>query len=140
MVGAGSSVYDASQQVMIIFPEWGHLASVTSIAMSLAVNALVTGLIVFKMFKVYWEVKPLYSHTFGPPGGSKLRGIIFIILESGMALFTIQLAYLVVSILPTQAALVADQPILSIQRVLNVIISSGIFTYNFTDNMGLARA
>ena len=136
MASVGSSVYLASQQIYIV-PKWGYIVGLTSIVMSLAVNALVTGLIAFKIFKVYQEVKPLYDHPFGGTGGSKLLPIIFIIIESGLALFSIQLAWLVVNMFQTQVALIAAQPILSIQRMLNVTISSAIFSYNLTDKFGL---
>ena len=67
----------------------------------MVVNALATALIVFKILKVFLEVKPtsvertlgLLSSTEGP----KLQHIIFIIIESGMALFSIQLVRVVIS-------------------------------------------
>ena len=109
----------------------------TAVIMSMAVNTLATGLIVFKIFKVYWEVKPLYDQPFGRTGGSKLRPLIFIIIESRLVLFSIQLALIVTDLEPTQAALAASIPVASIQRMLNVIISSGIVTYNFIDNASI---
>jgi hypothetical protein len=60
----------------------------------MAVNTLVTGLIVFRIFKVFWEVKAATTsveRTLGTTGGTKLRHVIFIIIESGMALFAVQL-------------------------------------------------
>ena len=62
----------------------------------MVVNALVTGLIVFKILKVFLEVNKATSvdRTLGSLSstpGPKLRHIIFIITESGMALFVIQL-------------------------------------------------
>ena len=112
----------------------------TSIGLSLTVNAIVTGLIVFKIFKVYMEVKPLYNQTFGATGGSKLPSVIFIIIESGFALFCIQLALLVANILPTQSALNAAKPITGIYTMLTVITNSLTVAYNFTDRLGPARA
>lgn len=141
MANIGSTSYLISQQEIVI-PDWGSVVGLTSIAMTSAVNALVTGLIIFKIVKVYWEVKPFYNQSFGGTGGTKLRPIIFVIVESGLALFSIQLAWLVVTtgIVPTQAAFIAGQPIIAIQRMLNVIIGSVTVTYNFTDNPGLSRA
>ena len=130
MANIGESVYIMSQQgVSVVVPEWGYIMGLTSIAMSLSVNALVTGLIVFKISKVYWEVKPLYDQPDLSTGGSKLRPIIFIIIESGLALFCIQLAWLVLNIDSAQAAVMANQSILSIQRMLIVIIISAIIIY-----------
>lgn len=58
--------------------------------MILVLNPLMTGLMVFKIVETYWQVKPLYSQIFGVTrGGSKLRPIIFMIIESGMKLFAI---------------------------------------------------
>ena len=55
---------------------------ITSFALSMAVNALVTGLIVFKILKVFLEVKPTsVERTLGPTvigGSTKLQHIIFI--------------------------------------------------------------
>jgi len=58
-------------------------------------------LIVFKILKVFLEYKPTsVERTLGSlssTGGSKLRHIIFIIIESGMALFAIQLVRVVLT-------------------------------------------
>jgi len=70
------------------------------------VNALVTGLIVFRIFKVFQEVKTgtTDDQLLGVIGGTTLQRIIFILIESGMTLFSIQLARLVVSLISTYAA------------------------------------
>jgi len=77
---------------------WGFMMTLTALAASMAVNTLVTGLIVFKILMVFLEVKATsVERTLGSlalslnAGGPKLRHIIFIIIESGMALFAIQL-------------------------------------------------
>ena len=70
---------------------------ITSFALSMAVNALVTTLIVFKILKVFLEVKPALGSV--ATEGTKLRSVIFIIIESGMALFAIQLVRVVISCL-----------------------------------------
>lgn len=89
--------------------------------MSLAVNALVTGLIVFKILKVYQAVN---GQPFGVSGGSNLRSVIFVIIESGMMLFCIQLVWLVISVIPTTTnVLEAYQPIFAIYKMFIVIIS-----------------
>ena len=64
-----------------------------SLAISLTVNTLVTGLSVFKIFKVYWETRRTSEERkLGVDGANnKLRSIIFLIIESGMAMFTVQL-------------------------------------------------
>ena len=55
-------------------------------------------------------------------GGSRLRSIIFILIESGAALFCIQLVRLTVSILKTNIALLGFDLIVGIHQMLNVNI------------------
>jgi len=72
--------------------------TITSLVASMAVNTLVTGLIVFRILKVSLEVKAASTsveRTLGSTGGTNLRHVIFIIIESGMALFAIQLASII---------------------------------------------
>ena len=112
---------------------WSNILTVTGLTLSMTMNALVTGLIVFRIFRVYREVKDCNGddRILGGTGGSTLlRRIIFILIESGMALFSIQLARLLVSIVilftdpnvPHPAFLL----IIGIHEMLNVIIRSVI--------------
>ena len=57
-------------------------------------------------------------------GRSRLRRVIFILIESGMGLFSIQLARLVVTIMHTEAANDANFPITGIHEMLTVIMRS----------------
>jgi hypothetical protein len=112
---------------------WGNTVSIISLAASMTVNALVTGLIVFRISKVFREVKGITTseeRSLGVTGGEKLRSIIFVIIESGMALFAIQLARLVLAPpeLQTDAENEAYTMITCIHQMLNVIISSVIVT------------
>jgi hypothetical protein len=75
----------------------------------------------------------------GATGGSKLRSIIFVLIESGMALFSIQLARLVVNTSSTETAEAAFDFIVGIHEMFNVIIRLIIATCYFTDSIGLAR-
>ncbi|KAF8811928.1 hypothetical protein BYT27DRAFT_7240149 [Phlegmacium glaucopus] len=70
----------------------GYALTLTSFAISLVVNGVVTGLIVLKILKVYREVRSTPEDQTLGIGGTKgkLRSIIFIIIESGMAMFTFQ--------------------------------------------------
>ena len=110
--------------------------TLTALAASMAVNTLVTGLIVFKILKVFLEVNPSFSSddmTLRSTGVTKFRHIIFVIIESGMALFAFQLIRLVFFLLEdsdyTDFAIVIDQ-------MLNVIIKSVHFCFFcFTDNI-----
>jgi hypothetical protein len=92
---------------------------ITSFALSMAVNAMMTTLIVFKILKVFLEVK-------STSGGTRLRPVIFIIIESGMALFAIQLIRVVLSCLhftPTQSTCLAFNLTIGINQMFNVIIN-----------------
>ena len=93
----------------------------------MTVNALVTGLIVFRIFKVFREVKDVITSdekSLGVTGGSKLRSIIFIITESGMTLFAIQLVRLAAGAtgLGTNGEENIYQLIIGIHEMLNVVI------------------
>ena len=98
----------------------------------MAVNTLVTGLIVFKILKVFLGVKPTsVERTLGSlssTGDTKLQHIIFIIIESGMMLFAIQLVRVVIASLVTSQVLdqstsiIASTLVIGIHEMLNVII------------------
>ena len=130
---------------------WGSRLSLTSLAASMAVNTLVTGLIVLKICKVFLEVKATSvdsERTSGSLSSTKLRHIIFIIIESGMALFAIQLVRVVLTSrvagreAGTSTSVVAFnfKLVIGIHEMLNVIIRSvHCCFYCFTDNIYPAR-
>ena len=107
----------------------------------MAVNTLVTGLIVFQIFKVFLEVKPIFVElTLDSTGCTKLRHAIFVIIESGMALFAIQLIRIVFSRIQELSHSPLNSIILEyvivIHEMLNVIIKSVHFYSSFfTDNI-----
>ena len=112
---------------------WGYTLTLTSLTASMTVNALVTGLIVFKIFKVFREVKSVTTSedkSFGITRRNKLHSVPFIIIESGMALFVMQLARVAISatLLSTDAENDAFQFICRIHEMVNVDISSVILT------------
>jgi len=111
----------------LLAPDWSNDLALTCLGMSMTVNALATGLIVFRIIKVFQEVKATSDdQTLGFTHGSKLRSIILIIIESGMALLSIQLARLIITILglETNDSGYEDavQLIICIHQQLNVII------------------
>ena len=113
-----------STQTQLI--SWGNTLNITGLVISMLVNALVTGLIVFRIFKVFWEVKAI-SHrgvltVLCVTDWTKIRSVIFIMIESGVALFSIQLARLVLTIVSTDAATDAILLIMGIHQMLNVTI------------------
>ena len=113
---------------------WSDVLTITGFAASMTVNALVTGLIVFRIFKVFRAVKAL-----GITSGKKLCSIIFIIIESGTALFAIQLARVVIATTVTglgkNAKVDIYQIIIVTHEMLNVVISSVIVAWYSTDNV-----
>ena len=116
----------------------------------MAVNALVTGMIVFRILKVTSGVTPTsVERTLGSTGGSKFRHIMFIVIESGMALFAIQLARVVLGFAPMPVEqeplgffIAASDTVTNINQMLNVIIIRSIHFYFFcfSDNIYLSRA
>jgi hypothetical protein len=119
---------------------WGNTLVLTSLALSMVVNALMTGLIVIKILKVFLEFKPTsVERTLGSlnsTGGSKLRHIIFIIIESGMALFAIQLVRVVLTSLDSQTVstafvgpVIGMEFVIGIHQMFNVIIRSVHFYF-----------
>ena len=105
----------------------GGTLALTSLAISLTVNAVVTGLIVLKILQVYLEVRPTSEDRDLSICGAngKLRPIIFIIIESGMAMFSIQLVRVVLDILELDATYL----VIGINQMFNVIIQSVILFF-----------
>jgi hypothetical protein len=111
----------------------------------MAVNALVTGLIVFKILKVFLEFKSTsVEQTLGSlssTGVSKLRHIIFIIIESGMALFAVQLVRVVLSSLVDSSTEITGPVagmnlVIPIHQMFNVNIRSvHFYFFCFTDDI-----
>jgi len=125
---------------------WSNILAQTGLTLSITVNALVTGLIVFRIFKVFKEVKTstLDDQILGVTGGS-LQRVIFILIESGMALFSIQLARLVVGIVTTDAALDTFYLIVGIHEMINGITPTIILVrvsmgLSFHDESSMVKA
>jgi hypothetical protein len=119
--------------------DWDNALVMAGLITSMVVNTLVTGLIVLKIFKVFREVKSATTSDqkyLGVTGGGKLRSIIFIIIESGMALFVLQLVRVVIVAAGiTDVENDIDLFIIDIHEMVNVIISLVISTLYFTDSM-----
>jgi hypothetical protein len=127
---------------------WGQIAVIISVAFSMAVNALVTGLIVYRIFKVFQEVQQSSTSadkSLGIIRGRKSRSVIFIIIESGIALFAIQLLRVTLTNISALAfsdslpIIVVLNFIIVIHQMLNVIITLAIINLYFADNDDLAR-
>ena len=102
---------------------------ITSLATSMAVNTLVTGMIVFRILKVTGAMptSTSFERTLGITGSNKFRHVMFIIIESGMMLFAIQLVRFVLVFIPVPVTQVPSfqvaYDIVSVfNQMLNVII------------------
>ena len=120
---------------MIDSAAWGTHVTTTCIVVSMTLNALVTGLIVFKIFKVFQVSSTILDETsLGVPGGSTLRYVMFVIIESGMILFSIQLARVVTTALKaggSKSDLEAFNLFVSSHEMLNVIKTASSSIVNF---------
>ena len=100
----------------------------------MAVNTLVTSLIVFKILKVFSEVKQTLGSFTSAAGRPNYQHIAFIIIESGMALFAAHLGRIVLTPLAevnqSSGILIAYILVVSFHQMLNVIIRSVHF-YSF---------
>ena len=110
---------------------WPNTLFITGLAASMAVNSLMTAMIVFRILKATGVKPTSVERTLGSYGGNKFRHIMFIIIESGMALFVIQLVRVVLGLIsvPVKQELfldVAGDFVAVINQTLNVsiIISS----------------
>ena len=104
----------------------------------MAVNTLMTGMIVFRILKVAGAITSTsVERTLGSTGGNKFQHIMFMVIESGMALFAIQLVRVVLFLILTvpenqEPLLIAGNGIVIItNEMLNVIIIRSIHFYLF---------
>jgi len=131
-----------------------YFISLTSLALSLAVNAIVTALIVFKIFKMYLEGKRTLKLKLRGVGSSRIKqaqSVIFIIIESGMALFAIQLVRICMTVLQATPGFKfiiganSYRVIIGIHQMFNGIIPTIIFVrvsmkLSFHDHESLVKA
>ena len=128
--------------LVVVWDSWVNTMALTSFVLSMAVNTLMTGLIVFKILKVFLEVKATMTsveQTLGSTGGTKLRHVIFVIIESGMVLFAIQLFRVMILTLDG-GGLLNLIAVVTHQMFIVIIRSVHSYFFCFTDNIYLARA
>ena len=111
---------------------WPNTVCITGLATSMAVNALMTGMIVFRILKATGVEPTSVERTLGSTEGNKFRHIMFIIIESGMALFAIQLvrfmlAFISVPVEQFPFFQAAQDIVTVINQMLNVIIIRSSF-------------
>ena len=126
---------------------WPNTVFITGLAASMAVNTLVTGMIVFRILKVTRAMPGTsVERTLSSTGGNKFRHIMFIIIESGMALFAIQLVRVMVGFIPVTVSqapffIAAEDIVIAINQMLNVIILIFVhFYFCLADSIYLNRA
>ena len=108
---------------------WPTTVVITGLAASMAVNALMTGMIVFQILKATARGVNTTSveRTLSSTEGNKFRHIMFIIIESGMALFAIQLVRFVLAFISVPVEQLpflkaAEDFVIVINQMFNVII------------------
>ena len=106
---------------------WPNTVAITGFAASMAVNALMTGMIVFRILKATGVKPTSVERILGSTEGNKFRHIMFIIIESGMALFVIQLVRVVLGFISVPVEqypflCAAQDFVIVINEMLNVII------------------
>ena len=111
---------------------WPTTMFITGLAASVPVNPLATGMIVFRILKVTGVKPTSIERTLGSTEGNKFRHIMFIIIESGMALFAIQLVRIVLEFVSVPVEElpfleVAQHFVIVINQMLNVIIIRSSF-------------
>ena len=79
---------------------WPNTVFITGLAASMAVNTLMTGMIVFRILMATGVKPTSVERILGSTEGNKFQHILFIIIESGMALFAIQLVRFVWQFIP----------------------------------------
>jgi hypothetical protein len=129
---------------------WANTLDLAALVISMAVNALVTGLIVFKILNVFLKFKSTsVEQTLGSlssTGGRQLRHIVFIIIESGMTLFAIQLVRIVLASVVEQTMsneitrqVVGMEIVITINQMFNVITIRSVHFVFSTDDIHLGR-
>ena len=102
-----------------------YVGFMTGLVISITLNAVMTSLIVFKILKVFRQVKPASNDQIsGVTGGGKLWRILFIIIESGIVLFVTQVFRIVVTVVKTDAANNFYSIAIAMHDACNVIIRS----------------
>ena len=138
---AGATIFVQGQ---IDQTDWGKVMVLISFTTTITVNTLVTVLIVFRILKAFLEYKPRsVERTLGTIEDTKLRHAIFVIIESGMMLFAIQLLRFVLFEQPeeSETATIAYILVIGINEMFNVIIIFvHFYFFHSNDNINLARA
>ena len=113
-----ASVVSVSKQPINVDGGWILIA--TSLGMTLVVNVIVTGLILFRIIKVLLEVEPIwYKKLDAMSGGRKIRSFVWVFIESAVVLFIVQ-AVLVVSTAATRETNNVTTVVFSIHQMLLV--------------------
>ena len=121
---------------------WANTLFIIGLTASMAVNALVTALIVLRILNVTRVRRPTsVERTLGSTGSNKFRHIVFVIIESAAALFAIQLArVMMVNLLGKLGHLpffvAADDFVIVTNQMLNVINPRSVhFFFRLADNI-----
>ena len=122
-----------------------------ALASTMTVSTLVTGLIVFKILKVFLKVKiTSIERALGSAAGRPnyhWQHIAFLIIESGMALFAVYLVRIVITTLlevnpsPSRGIILTFNLVVAFHQKFNVIIRSvHFYSFALLISFTLARA
>ena len=134
-LAAEGEIYTTDSTIQLI--RWETIEAEIYVPFPMAVNALVTGLIVYKIFKAFREVQQGSTpaeKSLDVIGGRKYRSLIFVIIESGIALFVIQLLRIILRLPPfsnSTPIIFTSNFIVAIHHMLNVIITLVIINLYF---------
>ena len=95
-------------------PSWIIALAISSICISLALNALVTGLLVLRITLVHRQCRRAMAQTGRDLYDIQVSPVMMILIESGMMTFVSQLALVIVFGLQNASAIVVGSPMVMV--------------------------
>ena len=124
-------------QGKVVVGLWENIMALTGLTLSMVVNALVTSLIIFRILKMFRAVRSTSNEQIlGATHRSALQPVIFMLIESGMLLFSIQLIRLVFGTLLTRSldsSATKAYPTIAVIHQMFTVSTSHFYLY-FSDN------
>lgn len=97
-----------------IVPRWTIILAISSICISLASNALVTGLLVLRLTLVHRQCRRAMAQAGRRPHDIQVSPVIMILIETGMMTFVSQLAFVIVLGFRNASAVVFGSPMVMV--------------------------
>ena len=95
-------------------PRWGISLAISSICISLAINTLVTGLLVLRITLVHRQCRRAMAQASRRQYDLRVSPVISILIETGMATFVSQLVFAIVFGLQQPCAIVFGSPMVEL--------------------------